>query len=254
MAVQADYVWRASRRESYTHNCNLAYDPATGLNYDYRDVSHLPYPDWGTVSCYVADGLSNYHGLETAFNKRFSDRWQASVSYTLAGLWDQMGTRGASNLAPDLGGEYTLAATDQRHRAVFNGIWQLGYGFQLSGLYFFGSGQRYATFYGGDLRNVGAFQGAPGNRLRPDGTIVPRNDLVGKPIHRVDMRIQRRFPIFGRAGIDGMLEVFNLFNHANYGRYTTAEVLGPAAYGRPSQHPNVAYQPRMLQLGFRFAF
>ena len=38
------------------------------------------------------------------------------------------------------GAEYGLAITDQRHRAVFNGIWQMGYGFQLSGLYFFGSG------------------------------------------------------------------------------------------------------------------
>jgi hypothetical protein len=38
--------------------------------------------------------------------------------------------------ASDLGAEYGLAETDQRHRAVFNGIWQVGYGFQVSGPYF----------------------------------------------------------------------------------------------------------------------
>ncbi len=153
-------------------------------------------------------------------------------------------------VAPDLGGEYTLAAGDQRHRAVVNGIWQLKHGLQLSGLYFFGSGLRYGTAYGGDLRGVGV---AGVGRLRPDGTLVPRNNFVGKPLHRVDFRAQQRIHIVGRGSIDGMFEVFNVFNHANYGSYTTVEALG-ALYGQPSQNSNVAYQPRMLQLGFRFAF
>jgi len=75
---------------------------------------------------------------------------------------------------------------------------------------------------------------------------------VGDPIHRVDLRLLRRFPLVGRAGIDGIFEVFNLFNHANYGTYTTAE--SNAQYGRASFNANVAYQPRMLQLGFRATF
>lgn len=255
MSVQADYVWRGSRREGNVKNANLGYNPATGVNYPYTDISHLPYPDWGTAGAYYSDGWSNYHGLETAFSKRFSNRWQASATYTLSGLWDAVGAPDVGfKVAPDLGGEYTLAATDQRHRAVFNGIWQLGYGLQLSGLYFYGSGQRFATGYGGDFRNIGVFQGAPLGRLRPDGTLVPRNNFVGLPIHRVDLRVQRRFPIVGRAGVDGMLEVFNLFNHANYGAYNTVEALGLAAYGKAAQNTNVAYQPRMLQLGFRVAF
>jgi hypothetical protein len=68
----------------------------------------------------------------------------------------------------------------------------------------------------------------------------------------MDVRIQQRVPLFARARIDGMIEMFNLFNHANYGAYTTAE--SNALYGRPSQNANVAYQPRMLQLGFRLTF
>jgi hypothetical protein len=135
-----------------------------------------------------------------------------------------------------------LATTDQRHRAVFNGIWDVGYGFQLSGLYFYGSGQRFATTYGGGDRT----------RLRPDGSIVPRNPFVGLPIHKVDARIQRRFGLGGRRGVDGILEVYNLFNHANYGSYTLAE--SNASYGKPIQNIGLAYQPRMVQLGFRIAF
>ena len=131
---------------------------------------------------------------------------------------------------------------------MFNGIWDVGYGFQVSGLYFYGSGMRLATTYGGDLRQTGR----TGGRLRPDGSIVPRNGFVGDPLHRLDLRLQRRFHLAGRAAIDGMLEVFNLLNHENFGSYTTVE--SNPNYGRPEANPNVAYQPRMLQLGFRLAF
>ena len=57
------------------------------------------------------------------------------------------------------------------------------------------------TTYGVDGRGLGSSRPNE-NRLRPDGTIVPRNNFVGHPIHRVDLRLQRRFPLVGRAGVD----------------------------------------------------
>ena len=106
-----------------------------------------------------------------SFTKRFSGRWQARANYAVSGFWDSRaipyslqpdwsrrrscGVLLRFDVAPDIGDDYALANTDQRHRATFNGIWEMGYGFQLSGLYFFGSGQRFATNWGGDLRNLG---------------------------------------------------------------------------------------------------
>jgi hypothetical protein len=120
----------------------------------------------------------------------------------------------------------------------------------LSGLYFFGSGEREATYYGGDLRN--ANDGGEGSqRLRPNGTVVPRNDFVGEPIHRIDVRMQQRIPL-GRASIDGIFEVFNLFDRANFGAWDTQESSG--TFGQPVQNANLAYAPRTLQLGFRVSF
>ena len=252
MAVEADYLYsKGTHEKDVVDNINLKFDPATGANLPFANRANRPYPDWGVVSMNAHLGRSAYHAVQTGFTKRFSDHWQASATYTLSGYWDANGAPDVGfKVAPDLGGEYTLAAGDQRHRAVFNGIWQLKHGLQLSGLYFFGSGVRFPTSYGGDVRGVGV--GGVG-RLRPDGTLVARNNFVGKPIHRVDLRAQQRIRLVGRASIDGMFEVFNLFNHANYGSYTTVEALG-ALYGQPSQNSNVAFQPRMLQLGFRFAF
>jgi hypothetical protein len=250
VSVKADYIWAGGRQLISTRNINLSYNPATGANYPFSDISKRPYPDWGIVSMRFTDGWNNYHGLETGFTKRMSHHWQASGTYTLSGYWDGVPSpvNNAFRVAPDLGDEYTLAAGDQRHRAVLNGIWELPYRFQVSGLYFFGSGQRYATSYGADLRD----SGGKSTRLRPDGTIAPRSGLVGQPIHRTDVRVTRRFLLFGRTTVDGIVEMFNLFNHPNYGSFVATE--SNPRYGQPQQNTNVAYQPRMVQLGFRLAF
>ena len=263
MSVSSDYVFTGARDQLFGRNVNLTYNPVTGTNYSFQDLAHLPFPNFGPVVMLINGNRSNYHGFQTAFNKRMTNRWQLSANWTLgfskdgdpvpeqyAPLNDGIThTPLGFSVAPDLGGEYTYAVGDQRHRGAVNGIWQLPYDFQLSGLYFFGSGQRYATTWGGDLRAVGAGGAA---RLRPDGTIVPRNDFVGRPIHRVDVRLQRQFNFGPKLHASGLVEVFNLFNHANYGGYATAQSL--TNYRQPQSVNNVAYYPRQAQIGFRFAF
>lgn len=250
MAVSGDYLFTGGRKEPFGRNINLTYNPATGANYRFTDVNRRPYPDWGAINMIFSEGRSNAHGLEVTFTKRFSQRWQAAANYSLSGKWNATAPPVRDfPPAPDMGGEYTLAAFDQRHRAVVNGIWDAGGGFQLSGIYFYGSGQRFSTTWGADLRDAGISGEA---RLRPDGTIVPRNNFVGEPIHRVDLRLQERVPIGGRARVEGIFEVFNLFNRANYGSYTTRE--DSRAYGQPVLNQNIAYAPRTLQLGLRVAF
>ncbi len=132
---------------------------------------------------------------------------------------------------------------------MFNGIYQLPAGFQLSGLYFFGSGERQITSFGGDIRDIGT-DGS--NRLREDGTIVDRNDLVGDQIHRIDLRLQKRFNLGGNLSVDGIMEVYNLFDHANFGTYITEE--SEPDYGQPDVNTNIAYGPRVVSFGFRFQF
>jgi hypothetical protein len=257
MSVQADYTYQANRHEWYSKNTNLNFNPVTGANYAFSNFANTPFPLWGVVNQWLSEGQSHSHALDAAVTRRFKNNWQAGATYRLAGLWDQDGPafsglqRVTIPLAPDVSGtETTLGVNDQRHRATFNGIWQLPHAFQVSGVYFFGSGQRYATTWSGDLRLYGA---GSTSRLRADGTIVPRNNFVGTPVHRVDLKLQRRFKLAGRAGVDGTVELFNVFNHANYGSFATNEQT-PATYGKPEQNTNLAFSPRMLQFGFRFAF
>ena len=277
ISLETNYVFTGGRREESPQNANLTYNPATGANYPFSDVSRRAFRQWGNVNFELLEGWSNYHAMDFTLTKRFSRRWQAMGTYTIAQFLDAdpprdqwyIGSDGVVArrpigfpLAPDLGGEYTLAGAwtgsggaaggDQRHRAVANGIWDIGHGVQLSGVYFFGSGERRRTNFGSDLRDEGSTIGALWWRLRRDGTIISRKGLVGDPIHRVDMRLQKRIAISERVQLFGIFEVFNLFNHANYGSYTTNE--NNANYGKPSFNSNLAYQPRMLQLGFRTTF
>lgn len=106
---------------------------------------------------------------------------------------------------------------------------------------------------GVDRRGEGGVTANTGElRLLPNGSILPRNSLVGKPIHKVDLRLQQRIPLGGRAAIDGMFEVFNLFNHEHYGSYVAN--VSNANFGRPAFSPSIQYFPRMVQLGIRATF
>ena len=278
MSLEVNYIFTGGRLEETAQQVNLTYNPATGANYPFTAISTRAFPQWGAVDFELLEGRSNYNAGDFTFTKRFSHRWQGSATYTLSRFMDAepprdqwyIGSDGlvarrpiGFALAPDLGDDYTLAGAyagggvaaggDQRHRAVFNGIWDVGYGVQLSGIYFYGSGERRRTNFGSDLRDEGGTVGIIGSaRLRRDGTIIPRTGIVGDPIHRVDMRLQKKLTLGGRRQIEGILEVFNLFNHANYGSYTVNE--SNANYGKPASSDNIAYQPRMLQLGFRTTF
>jgi hypothetical protein len=113
----------------------------------------------------------------------------------------------------------------------------------VSGLHSLGAGIRQGNSYGGDLRNTGATFSA---RLRPDGSIVPRNSLIAPAQNRTDVRLQQRIKLHGRVAIDGIAEIFNIFNRPNYG-------IG-VVENSPQYLQNITAQTRTMQFGFRFVF
>ncbi|HEY3160854.1 MAG TPA: TonB-dependent receptor [Vicinamibacterales bacterium] len=265
LAVDISYQYTGQRREEVTNNQNLRYDPATGDNIPFNNIAARIYPEWGFVNGEYMQGWSNWHALVMSVDKRFSNRWQLSGNYTLGAVKDSQGPpcqtvvgsdgnarceRITFPLKPDVQGEYSYAATDQRHRAVLNGIWDVGHGFQLSGLYFYGSGMRTAVTCGScQVRDTGSTNGT---RRRDDGSVIERNSFVGTPLHRVDVRFQQRIGLGGRRSIDGIFEVFNLLDHSNFGSFTND--VDSTLYGTAVYNDNVVYQARSVQLGFRIAF
>ena len=266
VSVEADYVWIAQRNVENLRQSSVTYNAQTGVNYPWTDPTRRAYPNWNTVNFRFFDGRSDYHALETGITKRFGEGWQLSASYTLAGEWvgrpDPL-LPGCQNpataqgpvcdvplaLAPDLAGIRYLAGS-QRNRLSINGLWQLPYQFQFSGLYLFGDNGKATTTPGVDVRLNNTFNG----RLRPNGTLIPFNNFDLPSLHRIDMRLQRRFRFTSRMSADALVEVFNAFNHLNYDPSLFVLNEASASFGRPQPSSNLAYQPRMVQLGVRFTF
>jgi hypothetical protein len=113
----------------------------------------------------------------------------------------------------------------------------------LSAIHYLGAGIRSGTSYGGDNRNTGAGFSA---RLRPNGTIVPRNSFIQPAQNKTDIRLQQKLPLSGGRSVDLIAEVFNASNRPNYTIVTTESA---ANFGKPSSGGN-----RSAQLGFRFTF
>jgi len=255
-AVEADYVYSQGRNEKdVISNMNLTYNPATGANYPFSDIAHRAYPDFGAISMLVRMGRSSYHALQTAVTKRFSNHWQGSATYTLSGLWDAFPVAFAGinpapiKTTPDLGGEWSLSSGDLRHRAVLNGIWEVGRGLQVSGVFYTGIGERATTTYGTDVRNIAGVGGPESSsrlRARVDGSIVPRNSFVQPPRRKADLRLQQKISLPHRVALEGIAELFNVFNSPNW-TITTVET-------SPQYLQKTAGQNRTAQLGFRITF
>ena len=90
------------------------------------------------------------------------------------------------------------------------------------------------------------------------GDVIPRNALQGLPLHKVDLQVTKDVRLAGTTKVPLIAEVFNLFNHANYGSYNTSlSATAPATtalFGTPSQNTGTAYVSRQAQVGFRLAF
>jgi hypothetical protein len=270
MSLSTDVVYSDERSALTQMDINLAYNPTTGANYRFQDQTRRPNSGWGTVNM-------NQHrpkggedlALQFELNKRMSNNWQASLGYSISAGWDYQypPVRTAAGceyaLTNPSPGVFTCDApitlhpvlqyehfrsNDQMHRLTFNGIWQLPYGFQASGLYFFADNGKETPTSGVDVLGVGG----SGGRLRANGTLIERGSLNRSDLHRVDMRLLKRFNLSSRVALEGTVEVFNLFNYENYNRFVTNEA--SRNFGAPNFDSNIAFQPRTMQFGFRVTF
>jgi Carboxypeptidase regulatory-like domain/TonB dependent receptor-like, beta-barrel len=270
ISLEADYIRVANRAMLKALDVNLAFNPATGLNYAFTDVSKRPYSQWGTVQQQFSIGESNSDALQIGVTKRMSNHWQASATYLL------YGQRNLQNSPALPGCQYvtTLNAAgqpvcdvpvtlnpviqeewyqtgDQRNRVTFSGIVDLPFGMQMSGLYLYGD-QGWGTSGSGVDALATGTSSASTSRLRSNGSLIARNDVKYPALHRVDMRMQKRITLHNNVSIEGIVEAFNVFNHANYGSFTLVET--SPNYRKPTDNTNIAFQPRTLQFGFRTTF
>jgi hypothetical protein len=266
--IEGDYTYWKGYNFARQRDPNLFYDPVTGYSRN-PGTAGRPDPNYGVIQWLEANGKADYGALSAAVNRRYRNNWQASLSYTLLLFMHDNTTnfqyQGNNPFTPEA--EWARSTEFQRHTLRLNGIWRLKYDFSVSGAYLYGSGNYYQTNFaanpfghGGVTRYVTApttvsadvadrFDGPTSFGI---GDVIPRNALKGLPLHRVDVRLSKDVNLPGGVKITGIAEVFNLFNHENYGAYNGQ--VNSTTFGAPRQNLLNAYQPRVMQLAFRVGF
>jgi Carboxypeptidase regulatory-like domain/TonB dependent receptor/TonB-dependent Receptor Plug Domain len=170
MTAQVGYIGSSG------HNLPFYGDPNTTPSQYVNGVKMLVpgatirYPAWGRIRTRINVARSNYEGATLSLNKRFSDNWQAQISYTYGNSHDTWsgGQIGGSDFDNGAGSatdwwdpeyEYGPSSFDIRHTLVTNAVYVLPFfqdktglsgallkGWQIGGVAQFSSGLPFTPF------------------------------------------------------------------------------------------------------------
>ena len=219
----------------------------------------LPNTPLGNVTEVGSSGNSSYNALWVTATRRLTKGWQFNASYTFSKSIDftSFSTGGiVVQDSFDLPGERGLSDFDARHRFVLSSICDLPFrqnefvrGWQLGVIVQSQSGNPFNVVTSNSTVNGVA------NTLRPDvdgpveilGEVdqwfdtsafiaVPRfgnlgrNVIVGPTFNNVDFSVIKTTNLGERVRVQFRAEVFDLFNHANFGR--PGNTVGTPVFGR----------------------
>ncbi|MCP9494707.1 MAG: carboxypeptidase-like regulatory domain-containing protein [Pyrinomonadaceae bacterium MAG19_C2-C3] len=185
---------------------------ATGIDSDFRVFTRLQ------DNQYESSANSFYHAGTFALTRRFANNFSLNTHYTYSKSIDEVTDFNSDFSAQNplnLRADRALSAFDQRHRAVFSGVFQSSSrnrflrDFILSPIFIAGSGRPFNLLLGFDSNGDGRSQSD-----RP-GT-VGRNTGLGEPFYSLDMRLARRFAFGENRFLELTAEGFNLLNRTNF--------------------------------------
>lgn len=220
---------------------------------------------------YTPLGYSDYNGFGITFRHQMTSKFNLQASYTLSKVEgntlpgsDEF-IMGAPGQCSHCVHDFTLGPkddktvkgplnTDARHRVVLSGLYNFPYDIKVSGFFRANSAKPFNGYREADLNNDG---------LPYDTTDPHVNAHRGDTFSQLDLRLSKTFHIMDRVDVEGIFEVFNLFNAKNPNGLN-ANILGQRViqdldnpdFGTPLSYagdPDQAEQ-RLAQLGFRIAF
>ena len=186
---------------------------------------------------------TNYQGVELIAQKRFSDNWQALVTYTWndtdtwtrGGQWENTnpGIFGNPNSQVNANGK---SFYDRTHQLKGIGTWHAPFGFRASGVMRYQTGAPYGrTFWVGGLNQGGASILA-----------VPVGDERLPNVTTFDIALFRDF----QAGRFRISPELNLFNITNQNTVTALNTSSGGNYGRVANY----LSPRIARFAVRIHF
>jgi hypothetical protein len=199
-----------------------------------------------------------YYGGFIAVNKRFSRDFQFTASYTLGWAFNTNDSTGdsGSNVtdSTNLRRDYGVSSSDQRHRFVFEGVWQPRFKNWLQNDWMVAPNVTVTSAF-----PVTVVQGSDlnGDAINNDRPLFPgRNDMPGYGFKEVNLRISRTFRLTERFRLEIIAEAENLLNSLN-AACTTAGCTGAVVntFNAPDfKRITSATDSRQIQIGGRLRF
>ncbi len=235
-----------------------------------------------SVLQYTGFGETWYKGLAASVRGRVA-HGQLLVAYTLSKAEDNS-TDFQTNFIPEDNGrgrdpndktglplgfdpaaERGFATHDQRQRLVLSGTYRLPADVGVSAIITAASGRPFSPLAGLDLNGDGNGGAFPPDRARTNpadpSTSVGRNSETTAATASVDVRVSKLFQLVGRSKLELIVDVFNLFNRANFIEETNQSSFAIFGSGAFPSSPLPTYgkytltdPPRQVQLAAKTVF
>jgi hypothetical protein len=276
MAATVDYIrsWNRDQLINFDLNPGLRVDTSRTGRIVYTDLSSLASqlgiaPFGNPVITRTNAGSSDFDGVNFSLEKRFSHNWAARVSYATGyargnSEANQTNDNNYQVLGdPLLDRNFGPLDADRRHNLVVSGRVEIPrtHGLSVSGVtkYLTGSSMTLFTSAVDADRNGRLFDLLPAGRycgVGLDGFCAEskggRNGAKGPSFRQTDMKLAYRFRPHRETTIDANLELFNIFNTANFSNPTSDQRLTDFLILTALSGGNG--QPRAAQFSVRFGF
>jgi hypothetical protein len=276
MAATVDYI------HSWNRDQLINFDLNPGLRINTTRTGAINYTDLNNIAgqlgiaafnnpmiTRVNDGSSQFDGANFMLEKRFSNHWQARVSYALGYA------RGNSEANQTFDNNYQVLGNpnldlgfgpldaNRLQNFVLSGRVEIPrtHGLTMSGIYRYLSGASLNLYNSAvdadrngrlfDPLPAGQYCGQGANSICVDNK-GGRNGATGPAYQQTDLRFAYRFRPYKGTTVDANLELFNIFNTANFANPTSDQRLTDFLILTALRGGNG--QPRAAQFSVRFGF
>ncbi len=260
--IEFEGIHSLAVRESKRVNINYK-DPVTGIRVYDAAFTAAGLPKLAQIIVESSIGRSRYDAFNVTYRHRFTRRFTVNTNYVRSRALGYGGaSAGFSNTAPNptniFGkGELGPVPSDEPHRWVLSGTYDLPLGFKLAPIIQWASGRPWNASSG--ITDIGYGSGngvwrasvlasAPQNYTATanysaaqilaglaNGTLIqlPYDSFRGERFFQADLRVSKSFKIRENQRIEFICQMFDLTNRANFGTsYTTS--IKSANFGKPS--------------------
>jgi len=262
--LSIDYSHHEVRREKRQININPIINGQRRLAPDFQRVFGDP-DRLSSVLILSPINEARYDALTVLVQRRtpratLQAHYTLSSAYAYGGLFGNF-TGGGTNAGggstrpmrwdqPKADDEWGPSLTDERHRFVFFGVFEMPFGIQLSPVVQAASARPYNLIAGTDLNRDGLNND---RYIDAGGKQVSINAGRGDPTFLFDLRTTKFVALGGERRLGLFVELFNVLNTVNHGNLYNGNARA-ATFRQPTGYIQSIGYPRQLQLGARFLF